>query len=190
MDSMTESNTDTMLNKTNRNLIVGSEVLFVSNNLLSMFSKDHDIFTFHHERHESIDTTARLVWRDLKPLLQKDYDNIIFMGYRDDSDIVFDLFKHRKLAFNAAIFVNYESAGQIQDLHKELADLKQAGVDLYSFSYGIDKNRLANLIETHQSLPIWSNLRSTRLAEEIFGCVLYGTYQMTSLSGSNTEFVR
>lgn len=179
-----------MLNKTNRNLIVGSEVLFVSNNLLSMFSKDHDIFTIHHEKHESIDTTARQIWRDLKPLLQKDYDNIIFIGYKDDSDIVFDLFVHRKLIFNAAIFVNYEPAVKNQATYTLLKEMKQAGTNLYSFSYGIDKNRLANLIETHQSLPVWTNLRSPRLAQEIFGCVLYGTYKMTSLSGTNTEFIR
>lgn len=187
---MTESNTDTMLNKTNRNLIVGSEILFVSNNLLSMFSKDHDIFTFHHERHKDIKETERLIWRDLKPYLQKDYDNIIFIGYRDDSDIVFELFKTRNLIFNAAVFVNYEPAGQIDDIRKALHDLKKAKTKIYSFSYGTDKNRLANLIETHQSLSVWTNLRSTRLAQEIFGCVLYDTYEMTSLSGTNTEFIR
>ena len=179
-----------MLNKTNRNLIVGSEILFVSNNLLSMFSKDHDIFTFHHEKHESIDTTAKQVWRDLKPLLVKNYDNIIFMGYKDDSDVVFDLFEHRKLVFNAAIFVNYEPGSKERDTYKCIKNMKKAQTDLYSFSYGLDKNRLANLIETHQSLPVWTNLRSPRLAQEIFGCVLYGTYKQVSLSGSNTEFIR
>ena len=186
---MTESNTDTMLNKTNRNLIVGSEVLFISNNLLSMFSKDHDIFTFHHERNQDIKQTARQAWRDLKPYLQKDYDNVIFMGYRDDSDVVFDLFETRKLTFDAAVFVNYEPAGQINNLRDSLYEMKKAKTKIYSFSYGTDKNRLANLIETHQSLPIWTNLRSARLAQEIFGCILYENYEMTSLSGTNTEFI-
>ena len=179
-----------MLNKTNRNLIVGSEVLFVSNNLLSMFPKDHDIFTIHHEKHESIDTTARQVWRDIKPLLEKNYDNIIFIGYKDDSDIVFDLFEHRRLVFDAAIFINYEPASKDQDINTRIKNMKEAQTDIYSFSYGLDKNRLGNLIETHQSLPVWTNLRSLRLAQEILGCVLYGTYKQVSLSGSNTEFIK
>lgn len=179
-----------MLNKTNRNLIVASEVLFVSNNILSLFSKNHDIFTFHHERDQAIETTEKQIWRDLKPFLMKDYESIIFIGYRDDCDVIFDLFESRNLIFDAAIFVNYEPVKRTENLNQYLHGLKKAGTNLYSFSYGTDKNRLANLIETHQSLPIWTNLRSTRLAQEIFGCVLYDTYQMTYLSGTNTEFIQ
>jgi uncharacterized radical SAM superfamily protein len=173
----------------NRNLIVGSEILFVSNNLLEMFSKDHDIFTFHHERHAPIDQTAKQVWRDLKPLLAKGYDRIIFIGYRDDSDIVFDLYENRKLIFDAAVFVNYEQFASKLDYKDYLAKMKQDGVDLYSFSFGTDKKKLANLIETHQSLSFWTNLRSLRLAQEIYGCVVYGTYKLDYLAGSNTRFV-
>ena len=179
-----------MLNKTNRKLIVGSEILFVSNNLLTQFSKDHDIFTFHLNDKQSLDTTARQVWRDLKPYLQKDYDHIVFMGYKDDSDVVFRLNQDRNLAFDAAVFVNYEPTGEIDSLALSIEKLEQAQTKVYSFNYGHKKNRLDGLVENHQSLPIWTNLRSERLASEIYGCVVYGAYQQTSLSGTNTEFIK
>ena len=179
-----------MLNKTNRKLIVGSEILFVSNNLLTQFAKDHDIFTFHHNEKDSLDTTARHIWRDLKSYLIKDYDHIVFMGFKDDSDIVFKLNEDRNLLFDAAVFVNYEPTGEIDSLALSIDKLTQAQVNLYSFGYGGKKNRLDGLVENHQSLPIWTNLRSERLAQEIYGCVVYGTYKQVSLSGTNTEFIR
>jgi hypothetical protein len=175
----------TMLNKTNSKLIVGSEKLFLSNNLLTSFSKDHDIFQISIDPQRSLEEQSRVIWRDLKNTLDKPYSSIVFMGLGYDCNVRYELYRKRKFVFDGAIFVNPIIDEDISDEELVLEQDKT-----YSFSTQGIKKTPANLSKVHQCLPRFHGLRSRRLALEIYGCVVYGFYQQDYLSGANTEFIR
>lgn len=178
-----------MLNKTNRKLIVGSEKLFTSNNLAYEFGKDHDIFLYSYDMNKDVSYNSRIIWRDLKPYLVKPYEHVSFMGYGLDANVVYDLHLTRQLKFDAIVTVNHKFINQFEDWEKTHNELLQTSAKMYSFSYGTNTKRPVIIFDNHQSLPFFTSLRSRRLAQEIYGCVVYGAYEQTHLVGSNTEFI-
>lgn len=178
-----------MLNKTNRKLIVGSEKLFTSNNLAYEFGKDHDIFLYSYDQNKDVTYNSRMIWRDLKPYLVKSYDHITFMGHGMDANVVYDLHMERRLDFDAIVTVNHLLPVSVDNWEKVHDELLQTASKRYSFSYGTNTKRPVIIFDNHQSLPFFTTLRSRRLAQEIYGCVVYGAYEQTHLVGSNTEFI-
>lgn len=171
----------TMLNSNNRKLIVGSEKLFLSNQLATMFSKDHDILLFSYDDKLNPKDNSRMIWRTLSKMFAKEYDKIVFMGLGSDCNVLQNLYKDRGLAFDAGVLVNYTKIDSESIVEKDSAK------KIWSFS---NKKRPEIVSYNHQSLPWYYTIRSKRLAQEIYGTIVYGVYDQTYLDGDVTEFYR
>lgn len=178
-----------MPNKTKRKLIVGSEKLFVANNILEQFSIDHDILTFSYDHTLSVKSNTKALYKKMSPYLAKGYDKIVFMGHGLDCNVLYEMYDDKNFVFNAGIFVNYKKVNdyQISSITQEHLFME---TKIYSFSTYGDKKRPLAYLTDHQSLKsILGNIRNKRLAQEIFGCVVYGAYQMNGLKGKPTAFI-
>jgi len=177
-----------MPNKTNRKLIVGSEKLFLANNILEEFSIDHDILTFSYDKDLTLKANSKILYKALKTPLAKGYSKIVFMGHGLDCNLLYELYDDKGLVFDAGVFVNYK-----KDRNTEISLITQEHLNIetkiYSFSTFGDKKRPVAYLTDHQPLKtLFATTRSKRLAQEIFGCVVYGAYQMNGLKGKPTAF--
>lgn len=179
----------TMPNKTNRKLIVASEKLFISNSILNEFSKDHDILTFNYNPTLDLETNARAIWKRIKTHLDNSYERISFIAHGIDCNVIYSLFKDRNLDFDAAVFVDYQKPDTLGILPTYENALKNSKVKIYSFSTRNKKETPLAIIQSHQSLPWYYTTRSRRLAQEIYGCIVYDAYQQNYLSGANSRFI-
>ena len=180
---------ETMLNKTNRKLIVASEKLFISNSLLKEFMKDHDILTFNYDTSIDLEENSREVWKKFIMNLDYSYDKIVFMGHGVDCNIIYPLYRNKKLDFDAAVFVDYKNPDTLLIPPSYEEALRKSKVKIYSFSTRNKKETPSAIIQSHQSLPWYHTTRSYRLAQEIYGCIVYDTYQENYLSGANSKLI-
>lgn len=188
MDTMTDLR-QTMPNKTQRSLIVGSQKLFQANNILTEFAVGHDVYLFSYDKSLSLTANTKALFRDLLVYLRENYDHIVFMGYGVDCNILYGMCLDKNLYFDAGVFVNYEELDEIvpHRVHNRL-DAQQSKI--YSFTTKGNKKRPVEYITDHQYVKsLFGNIRSKRLAQEIFGCVVYGAYNQNYLSGEPTEFI-
>jgi len=189
MDTMTDR-IQTMPNKTNRSLIVGSQKLFQANNILTEFAIGHDVYLFSYDETLSLTANTKALFRDLLVYLRESYDHIVFMGYGVDCNILYGMCLDKNLYFDASVFVNYEEPYQMvpHRVHNLLA-MKESKI--YSFSTKGNEKRPVEYTTDHQYVKsLFGNIRSKRLAKEIFGCVVYGAYKQNYLSGQPTVFVQ
>ena len=178
MDTMTEK-IQTMPNKTQRTLLVGSEKLFQANNILNQFSKEHDIYLYSYNENISLKANAKALYREILPLLRENYEQVVFMGYGSDCNLLYGLYDDKGLKFDAGVFVNY--------LHEHL-ELDKAKI--YSFVTKGNKKRPVEYLTDHQYVKsLFGTIRSKRLSQEIFGCVVYGAYNKDCLTGEPTLFL-
>lgn len=179
-----------MPNKTKRKLIVASEKLFISNNILEQFSIDHDILTFSYNDNLNLRSNSKALYKLMKRHLEKGYDKIVFMGHGVDCNLLYELYDDKDMVFTAGVFVNYKKpqGEQVSDITQEHLFME---TKIYSFSTYGDKKRPVAYLTDHQSLrTVFGNIRSKRLAQEIFGCIVYGAYQMNGLLGRPTAFIK
>jgi hypothetical protein len=178
-----------MPNKTNRKLIVGSEKLFQPNNILEQFSIDHDVLTFSYNDNLSLKANSKVLYKVLRSYLAKGYDKLVFMGHGIDCNLLYELYDDKALKFDAGVFVNYKqsSDGEVSLITQEHLFME---TKIYSFSTQGNEKRPVAYLTDHQSLrTAFRTIRSKRLAQEIYGCVVYGAYQMNGLKGKPTAFV-
>jgi len=189
MDTMTDTD-KTMPNKTKRSLIVGSEKLFQANNIAYQFSKAHDIILFSYNNNISLKANSKALYRTIMTKLsQYKYENVTFMGHDIDCNILYGIFDDKGFVFTAGVFVNYKPVDQPisyrLDDHLDLAQAK-----IYNFVTKGDKKRPVKYLTDHQYVhSLFGTIRSKRLAQEIFGCVVYGAYKKDSLEGKPTRFL-
>ncbi len=188
MDTTTET-ISTMPNKTHRNLIVGSEKLFQANNILNQFSLQHDVYLFSYNENLSLKANAKALFRNLIPYLRDNYDNVIFMGHGIDCNVLYGLYDDKNLKFDAGVFINYQYCDDVVPSHiHEHLELDKAKI--YSFVTKGNKKRPVEYLTDHQYVnSLFGTIRSKRLAQEIYGCVVYGAYNLNCLSGEPTEFI-
>lgn len=176
---------------TNRNLIVASEKLFLYNNILNEFDKDHDILTFSYNPKISKNANAKAIYRNLNKHLQGKYDKIVFMGLESDCNLLHELYIDKALTFDAAIFVNYRKS-EIHGLDLRTQQNTAHHTPIYSFS--VRRNDtvqpLAYLKEHHNVPSLFRSIRSKRLAKEIYGVVVYGIYELNFLEGTPSKLIK
>lgn len=189
MDTMTET-IQTMPNKTHRSLIVGSEKLFQANNILNQFSLGHDVYLFSYNENLSLKANAKALFRELIPHIRDNYEHITFMGHGVDCNVLYALYDDKNLKFDAGVFVNYKTPEEVVSHHiHEHLELDKAKI--YSFATKGNKKRPVEYLTDHQEInSLFGTIRSKRLAQEIFGCVVYGAYNKDYLTGEPTEFIR
>ncbi len=177
----------TMPNK-NRKLIVASEKLFQPNNILTEFAIDHDIVTFSYNPQLSVRANSKAIYKKIIHLLEKNYDTVVFMGHGLDCNVLYELYDNKSLIFTAGVFVNFK---QVQGYNPSQITQEHLFSEskIYSFTTGVNKKRPVNYLSSHQSIPTILGIRSKRLAQEIFGCVVYGAYGLDYLEGSPSSFV-
>lgn len=188
MDTMTDM-IQTMPNKTQRSLIVGSQTLFQANNILTEFAIGHDIYLFSYNDNLTLKANAKALYRELLPLLRQNYEHITFMGHGVDCNLLYGLYEDKNLKFDAGVFVNYkaEKYGIESHIHEHL-ELDKAKI--YSVVTKGNKKRPVEYLTSHQYVnSLFGTIRSKRLAQEIFGCVVYGAYNKDCLSGEPTAFI-
>lgn len=173
----------------NRKLLVASEKLFISNSLLRQFAKDHDILSFNYNHSMDLESNARAIWGKIKLNLDKDYEKIVFIAHGVDCNVLYYLYRDRNLNFDAAVFVDYDTPDTLGVTPRYTNALKQSKVKIYSFATMAKKITPPEAVQSHQSLPWYYTTRSSRLAQEIFGCVVYDAYQENYLSGTNSKFI-
>lgn len=179
-----------MPNKTKRSLIVGSEKLFQSNNIAYEFSKAHDIILFSYNKDISLKANSKALYRTiLTKLAEERYENVTFMGYDIDCNILYGIYEDKGFVFTAGVFVNFKSIDEPMSEHvHDHLDLARAKI--YSFVTKGNKKRPARYLTDHQYVKsLFGTIRSKRLAKEIFGCVVYGAYNKDCLVGEPTRFI-
>lgn len=188
MDTMTEK-IQTMPNKTQRTLLVGSEKLFQANNILNQFSKEHDIYLCSYNENISLKANAKALYREILPLLRENYEQVVFMGYGSDCNLLYGLYDDKGLKFDAGVFVNYQHCDDSVPSHiHEHLELDKAKI--YSFVTKGNKKRPVEYLTDHQYVKsLFGTIRSKRLSQEIFGCVVYGAYNKDCLTGEPTLFL-
>jgi len=173
----------------NTNLIVGSEKLFQANNILEQFSTDHHILTFKYNPEFTPLTNSKILYKAIRTHLSNDYAKMTFMGHETDCNLLYELYKDKGIIFDAAIFVNYsrDYDNSLYGQNVTQQALSEEKTKIYSFYTTNSYNQRALYTESHQYIPsMFKNIRSKRLAQEIYGCTVYGGYQMTSLGKSPT----
>lgn len=178
-----------MPNKTNRKLIVGSEKLFQPNHILEQFSLDHDVLTYSYNDNLTLKANSKVLYKLLKSHLAKGYDRLVFMGHEVDCNLLYELYDDKGLKFDAGVFINYKKTddGEVSLITQEHLFME---TKIYSFSTQGNEKRPVAYLTDHQSLrTVFGTIRSKRLAQEIYGCVVYGAYEMNSLYGEPTAFV-
>jgi hypothetical protein len=189
MDTTTDY-IQTMPNKTQRKLIVGSEKLFQPNNLLNQFGIGHDVYLFSYNENLSLKANSKALFREISHLLIQDYGHIVFMGHSVDCNILYGLYDDKNVKFDAGVFVNYKHCDDVipRHIHEHL-ELDEAKI--YSFVTKGNKKRPVEYLTDHQYVnSVFGNTRSKRLAQEIYGCVVYGAYSQDYLTGEPTAFIK
>ena len=178
-----------MLN-TNRKLIVGSEKLFIHNSLLNQFATDHDIFTFSYDPKMSRKANTKKLFKNLLKYLKNEYDKIVFIGLESDCNILYELYTDKQLKFDTAIFVNYRQIkGEEIDLRTEQIVHEQTPIYSFTTKKNDPCHSLAYLTDHQYVKTLLRTTRSNRLAQEIFGTVVYGLYSENYLEGTPTKFI-
>lgn len=172
---------------TNRKLLVGSEKLFISNNILNQFSKDHDVLLYSYDNKKTLEHNSRVLWREITALIGLSYDQVIFMGVGQECNLSYHLFDKRNLFFDAVIFFNYENEnpGELDETIKDKMMVSKCNI--YTLS---NKKKLNMISDNHEQLPWYSTIRSKRLAQAIYSFVVYGTYNQDGLDGTNTRIIK
>jgi hypothetical protein len=122
------------------------------------------------------------------------------MGTHVDSNLLYSLYDDKNVVFDAGVLVNYKTLsreGEV-DLDTQWSISKETDIYTFNTKFSTSKN-LTNKKDTlppvahlkdHQYVPsLLGNVRSRRLAMEIFGCVVYGTYNINGLEGANSVLV-
>lgn len=172
---------------TNRKLLVASEKLFISNNILNQFSKDHDVLLFSYDNKKTLEENSRATWRDITTLIGLSYDQVIFMGVGQECNLSYHLYEKRNLFFDAVVFINYEpeNPGELNEFIKEKMVLDKSKI--YTLS---NKKKLNMISDNHEQLPWYSTIRSKRLAQAIYSFVVYDSYSQDGLDGTNTRIIK
>ena len=176
-------NTHTMPN----NILVGSEKLFrtkapwkIDTSLLGTITKDHHVLLFDTSKDDkTYKNTVKSLARQLTYRNDYQTDKLIFIGLGNDCKMVVDLYKDHGFKFDAAVLIN--------NLYSPTMYAPIMGhCSIYNFytkqSYemlSIDGAEVNQFVKTR--LPAHM---STRLAQEVFGCLLYQTYERTYLDNT------
>ena len=175
----------------NKRLIIGSNKLFSNNTIATQFAKAHDIYTFEYDSQLSLKANTKELWKNISPLIRQDYDSIIFIGQGIESNLLYELYEDKNLIIDGAVFVNYKTVPEMGQISLDTQYEVFQKTKIYTFSTN-KKDTLPPVahLQDHQYVPtFFGTTRSKRLAQEMYGCVLYGAYQALGLDETNSVFI-
>ena len=163
-------------------ILVGSEKLFrtkapwrINSSLIGQLSADHRLLLFSTDNNKDYNKaiTTKLA-RSIYNECQKEYKKLTFIGYENECRMVTDLYEQHGFKFDCVVLINTPFR---EPLYK---NLYQHG-DLYNFYTIQDGVHLAGAdINEYVKTKLPAHM-SNRLALEVLGCVLYGSYKLDSL---------
>jgi len=176
-------NTITMPN----NILVGSEKLFrtkapwkIERSLLGTITNDHQVLLFDQcKDNKTYKKTAKRLAKQLNYRSDFNTDKLIFIGLGNDCRVVMDLYLNHGFKFDAAVFINNLYSPSKYD---PILD----HCSIYNF-YTNKEYEMLNIEGAEVNQYIKTRLpahMSNRLAQEVFGCLLYQTYERTYLNNT------
>jgi hypothetical protein len=169
-------------------ILVGSEKLFrtkapwrINNSLIGQLSADHRLLLFSTENTKDYNKkiTTKLS-RSLYNECQREYKKLTFIGYENECRMVSDLQAHHGFKFDCVVLINNPFREAIY------RELYQYG-NLYNFYTKQDGVHLAGAdINEYVKTKLPAQM-SNRLALEVLGCVLYGSYGLDALQSNYSK---
>ena len=167
------------------NILVGSEKLFrtkapwkIERSLLGTITNDHHVLLF--DECKDNKTYKKMVKKLARQLTYRNSiktDKLIFIGLASDCKVVTSLYLDHGFKFDAAVLINNPYSPTKYDPiidHCSIYNFyTKPGYEMLS----IEGAEVNELVKTR--LPAHM---SNRLAQEVFGCLLYQTYERTYLS--------
>lgn len=173
------------------NTLVASSKLFrtkapwrISGSLMGQMTKDHDVLLFDHNPAQiPYDQMAKKIGKYMYPRLQRDVNNLVFIGYEHECRLLADLYTTTGFKFDCAVLVNnvYDQAMYDSVLgHTAIYNFWTKTQAPYGPIDGAEENEFVKtLLPAHMS---------NRLAQEISGCLLYGFYNLDYLDSNKPIF--
>lgn len=174
------------------NILVGSEKLFRTNvpwrinkSLLGMIGTDHDMILFEQDYTETKTRLAKRLSKIIFNKAQRQYNKMIFIGLEDDTIMLVELAK-LGFKFDAAFLINNKHDPKLFQTEEIFA---------HTAIYNFYTNRAVNNFfdkgynpfdiqgaEVNQYTPTLLPAHiSSRLAAEVWACLVYGVYKQNSL---------
>ena len=166
------------------NILVGSEKLFrtkapwkIERSLLGTITNDHQVLLFDQcKDNKTYKKTAKRLAKQLTYMNKVQTDKLIFIGLGNDCRVVMDLYLNHGFKFDAAVFINNLYSPSKYD---PILD----HCSIYNF-YTNKEYEMLNIegaeVNEHVKTKVPAHM-SNRLAQEVFGCLLYQTYDRTYL---------
>ena len=166
------------------NILVGSEKLFrtkapwkIERSLLGTITNDHQVLLFDQcKDNKTYKKTAKRLAKQLTYMNKVQTDKLIFIGLGNDCRVVMDLYLNHGFKFDAAVFINNLYSPSKYD---PILD----HCSIYNF-YTNKEYEMLNIegaeVNEYVKTKVPAHM-SNRLAQEVFGCLLYQTYDRTYL---------
>jgi hypothetical protein len=166
------------------NILVGSEKLFrtkapwkIDRSLLGTITNDHLVLLFDQcKDNKTYKKTAKKLAKQLTYMNTIQTDKLIFIGIGNDCRVVIDLYLNHGFKFDAAVFIN-----NLYSPSKYEPILDHCSI--YNF-YTKPEYKMLDIEGAEVNEYIKTKLpahMSNRVAQEVFGCLLYQTYERTYL---------
>lgn len=169
------------------NILVGSEKLFrtkapwkIERSLLGTITNDHHVLLFDKGKdNKTYKKIAKKLARQLTYRNNIKTDKLIFIGLEDDCRIVTDLYLEHGFKFDAAVFINNTHSPTKFDPIIDHCSIYNFYTNQAYEMLSIDGAEVNEFVKTR--LPAHM---SNRLAQEVYGCLLYQTYERTYLDNT------
>lgn len=166
------------------NILVGSEKLFrtkapwkIDRSLLGTITNDHLVLLFDEcKDNKTYKKTAKKLAKQLTYMNTIQTDKLIFIGLGHDCRIVMDLYLNHGFKFDAAVLINNTYSPTKYDPILDHCSIYNFYTNKEYSMLDIDGAEVNQHIKT--KLPAHM---SNRVAQEVFGCLLYQTYERTYL---------
>lgn len=169
------------------NILVGSEKLFrtkapwkIERSLLGTITNDHQVLLFDQcKDNKTYKKTAKRLAKQLNYRSDFNTDKFIFIGLGNDCRVVMDLYLNHGFKFDAAVFINNLYSPSKYDPILDHCSIYNFYTNKQYEMLNIEGAEVNQYIKTR--LPAHM---SNRLAQEVFGCLLYQTYERTYLNNT------
>lgn len=173
------------------NTLVASSKLFrtkapwrINGSLMGQITKDHDVILFSHDPQEiTYEKMSKKIGRYLYHRVQREVQHLTFIGYEGECRLVSDLYNTMGFKFDSAVLINNTHPHSVYDAilaHTKIFNLWTKTDSPYGPMNGAEENQYVKaLMPAHMS---------NRLASEVSGCLIYGSYDQNYLENNRPIF--
>ncbi len=189
-----ETMTTQMLNKKQDNIrlikdraIVIDERLMMSpltNGLTNLLLENHDLYYFKMYDESNIELSARKLVKPLFDLWQDTYEQIFYLGYKESSDMYFELYNMKKYFFDSAVL--FETTPDIETTRSLQQNHLDSNYLILNRSWNNTTTNILGdskfVVQTTRS--ILPPTHSVRLAKEAKGWLEYANTPPTQINSA------